>query len=81
MSFPWFRRRSLPPAGPNAVHLEEYLAAKRSLADAFARMDATVNNLPYIPTRPGTDHAALVICNRIYASGTAKRRNTRKENP
>lgn len=33
------------------------------------------------PTRHGVDHAALVECERIWASGTAKRKNTGRRNP
>lgn len=45
-AFGWFRRRALPPAGPNAVRLEDLLTAdlKAGLGRLNAAMKARKEN-------------------------------------
>lgn len=73
----WWRRWTVAPITPTALELERYLAALRRME---AALDAAINeDTVDIDTRPGTDRAALDICEALYQQPAATRRTTRKE--
>ncbi|WP_405944701.1 hypothetical protein [Streptomyces sp. NBC_00932] len=68
----WWRRRTIAPITPTALELELYLAALRRME---AALDAAIDeDAAAVDTRPGTDRAALDICEALYAQPDATRR-------